>query len=283
MAVVKAEAYGHGAAVTAACLQDAGVQAFAVATLEEGIALRRAGIRGEVLILGATPAARAWLIRRWRLIQTVVDLPHAQALDAAGVRIRVQLKIDTGMHRLGFAAGDTAAVLAACRLKNLQVCGAYTHLCAADSPVQEDIEFTLRQARAFYALTDQLEKEGIALPKRHLQSSYGLLNYPELRGDYVRAGIALYGCLSRYGDHTVMRPDLCAVLSLKARVTLVRTVRAGESVGYGRAFTAPQDMRLAVVSAGYADGVPSTLVQGGHVLIHGPVCAAGRTGCVWIC
>lgn len=277
MAVVKAEAYGHGAAVTAACLQDAGVQAFAVATLEEGIALRRAGIRGEVLILGATPAARAWLIRRWRLIQTVVDLPHAQALDAAGVRIRVQLKIDTGMHRLGFAAGDTAAVLAACRLKNLQVCGAYTHLCAADSPVQEDIEFTLRQARAFYALTDQLEKEGIALPKRHLQSSYGLLNYPELRGDYVRAGIALYGCLSRYGDHTVMRPDLCAVLSLKARVTLVRTVRAGESVGYGRAFTAPQDMRLAVVSAGYADGVPSTLVQGGHVLIHGR-CAplAGR-------
>lgn len=88
-----------------------------MATLEEGIALRRAGIRGEVLILGATPAARAWLIRRWRLIQTVVDLPHAQALDAAAVRIRVQLKIDTGMHRLGFAAGDTAAVLAACGLK----------------------------------------------------------------------------------------------------------------------------------------------------------------------
>ncbi len=269
MAVVKAEAYGHGAAVTAAYLQDAGVRAFAVATLEEGIALRRAGVRGEILILGVTPAARAWLIRRWRLVQTAADLPHAQALDAAGVRIRVHLKIDTGMHRLGFAAGDTAPVLAACRLKNLQVCGAYTHLCAADSPLQEDIDFTLRQARAFYALADRLEKEGVSLPKLHLQSSYGLLNYPELRGDYVRAGIALYGCLSRPEDTTVVRPDLRAVLSLRARVALVRTVRAGESVGYGRAFTAPRDMRLAVVSAGYADGVPSALAQGGRVLLHG--------------
>lgn len=144
--------------------------------------------------------------------------------------------------------------------------------------MQEDIEFTLRQARAFYALTDQLEKEGIALPKRHLQSSYGMLNYPELRGDYVRAGIALYGCLSRYGDHTVMRPDLCAVLSLKARVTLVRTVRAGESVGYGRAFTAPQDMRLAVVSARVCGWGALHAGAGRSSADTRPVCAAGRTG-----
>jgi serine/alanine racemase len=119
-------------------------------------------------------------------------------------------------------------------------------------------------------LLGQLKQYQIALPKIHIQSSYGILNYPELHCSYARIGIALYGVLSSPGNKTKIQPELRPVLSLKARVVLIRQITAGESVGYGRAFSASRNTRIAVLSIGYADGVPRSLAYGrGEVLIHG--------------
>ena len=170
-----------------------GVRSFAAATLDEGSKLRALGADGTVLILGCTSPQRAGELARLGITQTVADLAHAEALSAQGVPLRVHLKIDTGMHRLGIAWDAPEAASAVFRMENLTVDGIYSHLCCADSLAPGDVSFTREQIRRFYALTAALAAQGISLPKLHLQSSYGLLNYPELRCDYARVGLALYG------------------------------------------------------------------------------------------
>lgn len=269
MAVVKAQAYGHGMREIAVHLNRSGVRAFAVATIDEGIALRRYGIAGEVLILGYTAPARAKELRKHKLMQTLIDYDYALRLNSQGVQVKTHMKIDTGMHRLGFCHTDISKIASAFHLPNLTVCGVYTHLCVADSGREEDIRFTRGQIADFYRLIEALKGRGISAPKVHIQSSYGLLNYPKLQCDYVRAGIALYGALSTPDEQTRLRLDLRQVLSLKTHVILVRRIRKGESVGYGRAFVADRDSVIAVLSIGYADGVPRSLSCGkGYVLIN---------------
>lgn len=194
-----------------------GRESFAVATVEEGIRLRENGIRGEILILGYTDVRRAVDLVRYDLMQSLIDHKYAAALSEqgilAGVSIKTHIKIDTGMHRLGIPAEAVSEVRAVFRMEALKICGIYTHLCCADSRKPEDIAYTKEQTALFYRLTDALQKEGIRIPKQHIQSSYGLLNYPGLKCDYVRAGIALYGVLSRAGDDTVLRLGLRPVLS----------------------------------------------------------------------
>jgi len=270
MAVVKAEAYGHGGIEISRCLNRLGVRAFAAATIDEGILLRRKGIKGEILILGYTASSRASELRRFRLSQTVADAGHAEELNRCGRPLSVQVKVNTGMSRLGEDFDRVPEIASVFRYRNLRVTGIFTHLCASDSRDPEDIAFTNRQIQNFCGLMERLKAEGIRLPKIHIQSSYGLLNYPELRCGYARIGIALYGVLSRPGEQTRLSLDLRPVLALKSRVSLVRTVRAGESVGYGREFTALKDSKIAVVSIGFADGVPRSLSLGrGSVLIKG--------------
>lgn len=214
MAVVKAEAYGHGGAVTARTLQRAGVRAFAVACLAEGIALRKAGILAE----------------------------------------------------------NRKEILEAFRLPNLVVDGVFSHLYVSDSLEAEDVAYTQEQLTLFYDTVAWLRTAGYDPGKVHIQSSYGLWNLPAQPCDYVRAGIALYGV--RSDDAPVQRSlDLRPVLSLRARVASIRTVQAGESAGYGRVFQAEQETKLAVVTIGYADGLPRDLPQrGGQVLIQGRRC-----------
>ncbi len=291
MAVVKAEAYGHGAFEIAVHLEKIGVRAFAVATADEAIALRKYGIRGEILILGYTDVCRARELQKYRLTQTLIDFSYADALNRQKVPIRTHIKIDTGMHRLGMDCEDVAAVKKVFSMKHIKVTGIFTHFCCAESLWQEDIAFTRAQIAHFLRLTDLLRQEGITLPKIHVQSSYGLLNYPGLSCDYVRVGIALYGVHSAPGEYTVLRPDLRPVLSLKSKVVLIRTVKAGESVGYDRCFTAKRDSRIAMIPVGYGDGYPRSLscgkgkvFVGGHcVPVVGRVCmdqlAVDITGC----
>ena len=269
MAVVKAQAYGHGAVLTASYLNQMGVSAFAVATVEEGIALREAGIRGEILILGYTDVRRAEELKEYDLMQTLISYEYADALNQQGVTVKAHIKIDTGMHRLGIACGELSAVRKLFFMENIRVCGMFTHLCCSDSRQPDDMAFTRGQIEKFYSLVDALRDSGIILPKLHIQSSYGLLNYPDLVCDYVRVGIALYGVLSAPNDDTVLKPDLRPVLSLKSRVVLIREVRAGESVGYGRSFTAGHTARIAILPIGYGDGFPRSLSEGkGRVLIR---------------
>lgn len=269
MAVVKAEAYGHGAYEISTHLDRIGVRAFAVAAIDEGIRLRKYGIRGEILILGFTNPARVCELKRYDLTQTLIGYEYAGVLNRKGIGVKVHIKIDTGMHRLGIPAEDFEQVRGLFHMKNLKICGMYTHLCCSESRRPEDISYTEKQIERFYCLVEELAADGVTIPPLHIQSSYGLLNYPGLSCDYVRLGIALYGVLSAPGDDTVKKPDLRPVLSLKSRVVLIRSVKKGETVGYGRCFTAERDSRIAILSLGYGDGFPRHLSCGnGKVLIR---------------
>lgn len=280
MAVVKAEAYGHGAFEIATHLDKIGVRAFAVATIEEGIHLRKYGIRGEILILGYTDVHRVRELKKYDLIQSLIDFDYAAALNQEGIAVKAHIKIDTGMHRLGISAGEWEKAEKIFAMKNIDVCGIFTHLCCADHLAPDDVAFTKGQIDSFYDLLADLQADGFRIPKIHIQNSYGLLNYPDLKCDYVRAGIALYGVLSSPEDDTVLKLDLRPVLSLRSKVVLIRSVGKGEPVGYGRAFTAQRHSRIAIVPVGYADGYPrnlscghgSVLIRGSRVPIIGRIC-----------
>ncbi len=278
MAVVKAEAYGHGAFKVSTYINRMGVKAFAVATIDEGIKLRQYGIQGEILVLGYTNPLRAKELRKYDLSQTLVDYGHAECLHRQGYRLKVHIKVDTGMHRLGFDVNDTAKILKVFEARNFSIEGIYSHLCVADSHLPEDVDFTNKQIQGFFGLLAVLSEKGIKLPKIHLQSSYGFLNYPELKCNYVRAGVSLYGVLSSPQDKTKLQLDLRPVLSLKSQVVLIREIKSGDSMGYGRAFTASRDSLIAILSIGYADGLPRNLSCGnGKALIHGyPAPIIGR-------
>lgn len=269
MAVVKADAYGHGAVPAARILQKHGVHFFAVACLAEGIRLRKAGIRGEILILGHTSPQEASVLHRWRLSQAISGVSYARALAAQGVPVRVHIALDTGMHRLGVPADDMQAVLEICRLPSLKLSGTFSHLCVADSAVPAHTAYTALQLQRFYTAIAHMRAAGFNPAQTHIQASYGILNLPPQPCSLARAGIALYG-LSSDGKPFLRQNSLRPVLSLYARVALVRTLSAGESAGYGLMFTAARLTRLAVITIGYADGLPRDFAaRGGQVLING--------------
>lgn len=269
MAVVKAQAYGHGDYETATFLEEAGVDAFAVATLDEGIALRKEGIRSEILVLGYTAPQRAKDLKKYDLCQTLISAEHARDLNAQGYPIRAHLKIDTGMHRLGMDWQDGEQLQQVLEMKNLRVEGIFTHLCVSDSRTEEDEAFSQEQIRRFRLVLEEVKKTHPTI-RCHIQSSYGLLNYPELQCDYARMGVSLYGVTSSPDDVTRLQPELLPTLSLHARVAMLRSLKAGESMGYGRAFTAQRDSRIAIVPLGYADGYPRSLSCGrGKALLCG--------------
>lgn len=272
MAVVKADAYGHGATAVAHSLQQDGTRAFAVACLSEGIALRKAGIRGTILILGYSAPEEVPLLARWNLTQTVADAAHGRALAAQHRHIHVHLALDTGMHRLGIPAEDWKEITEMFRLPSLVIDGVFSHLCVSDSLDAENVAYTEKQLTLFYDAVARLRAAGYNPGKIHVQASYGIWNLPKQPCDYARAGIALYGVRS---DNTPVqhRFDLRPVLSLRARVASVRSLQAGECAGYGRVYQAEKPRKLAVVTIGYADGLPRDLPQrGGEVLLRGHRC-----------
>ena len=294
MPAVKAQGYGHGAVLISRELNALGVDAFCVAGIGEAIELREADIRGEILILGYTPPEDFPLLAQYQLIQTVIDYPYACLLSQAEADIHVHIGIDTGMHRLGIRCEEIDDIRAVYDLPHIVIDGLFTHLCASDSPLPEHRAFTEAQVRAFYQVVDYLKDAGCPCPSLHLLASYGLLTLLQgrsglreeqsrrfaerriasaelkLAADYVRPGIALYGVMSTEADTGPWKGILKPVLSLKAKVVSVRPLYAGEGAGYGIAFTAEEDMRIAAVSIGYADGLPRELSHGkGSVLIGG--------------
>ncbi len=278
MAVVKARAYGHGLFEISTYLNRIGVKAFAVATIEEGIELRNCGIVGEILILGYTSPERAKELCKYNLTQTLTHFEYAICLNSQGFNVKAHIKIDTGMHRLGLDVNEKEEIIEVFSLNNLKICGIYTHLCVSDSLSEDDVVFTRSQIKKFYNLLELLKDNGIELPKIHIQSTYGLLNYPELKCNYIRAGVSLYGVLSTPNSKTRLQLDLRPVLSLKSKIILVTKIKKGESMGYGRAFTAKRDSRIAILPVGYGDGLPRNLSCGnGEVIIRGyRVPIAGR-------
>ncbi|MFX3635660.1 MAG: serine racemase VanT catalytic subunit [Candidatus Pristimantibacillus sp.] len=270
MAVVKADAYGHGSIRISKRLNQAGVRSFAVAEIDEGIALRKKGIKGEIVILGYTPLNRLKELRRYRLTQTVINAEDAERLQSFGKKIKVQIKINTGMNRLGEWYDNYNRILSMYQHTNLQVNGTFSHLTSAESQQKDDVDFTRLQLERFDKAVIQVAASGYHPGTPHIQSSYGILNYPELSYGMVRPGIALYGMLSNENDRVYSSVELRPVMSLCATVTLVKNVQAGEPVGYNGSYSPSLDSTIATVSIGYADGIPREFSQqGGSVLIRG--------------
>lgn len=269
MPAVKAEAYGHGACLIGRKLSSMGIRNFCVASLPEAVELREAGIEGQILILGYTSPEELGKLERYRLTQTVVDYAYAGILNSYGRTLMVHVGIDTGMHRLGERSECIEDILRIWEYENLNITGVFSHLCVSDGNSEAERLYTLKQMELFQQVVEKLYEKGICDFKTHMQGSYGVLNYPEAVFDYARIGIALYGVLSRPHESTKADLKLKPVLSLKARVTCVKYLHSGEAAGYGLTFTAEKEMKLAVVSIGYADGIPRELSNKGHALIKG--------------
>ena len=272
--VVKADAYGHGAVPVARAALGAGATWLGVALAEEGATLRDAGIDAPVLLLSEPTAAEMLLAAEFRLRPTVYTRSgiDAAAKVAAGLRrgrprlLPVHLKLDTGMHRVGAPPDDAVALArAVAAVPELQLEGVYTHFAVADQP---DNPFTAAQLDRFSVALSALDEAGLRPPLTHAANSAALITHPESRFDLVRAGIAAYGippapvlagCL-----------DLRAAMTVRARVSLVKRVAAGEGISYGHDRVFEQETVVATVPIGYADGVRRTLSStGGHVLIRG--------------
>ena len=274
MAVVKANAYGHGAVPVSKELNRLGIKHFCVASASEGAELRKHGIRGEILILGYTHPTDFRLLKRYRLTQTVVDVAYARVLNLfgrqIGRKVPVHIKIDTGMHRLGERSEKTEEICDIFRCTNLKIQGIYTHLCNAETVLPANRQLTLEQGAAFFKVLERIKEQGFCCPAIHLQATDGLLNYPELSGDFARAGIALYGMTSSPADRMKWKDILRPVLSVKARVAVVKELYQGEAAGYGLQYVAERDSRIAVLTIGYGDGLPRALSCGvGSVLLNG--------------
>lgn len=274
MAVVKADGYGHGAAAAAKALRQAGAAWFGVSNLEEAVQLRRAGVDGDILILSFTPPEEAGRLAEFAVTQTVLSRPYAEELDAAaqaaGVRVRVHLKVDTGMSRVGFLyhrEGDEAVLddmAAACRLPHLTAEGIFTHFASAD---EEDGGFTRRQFALFMDAVRRLEERGVSFALRHCCNSAATLRYPEMHLDMVRPGIILYG-LSPAPWMEGMLP-LDPVMELKTTVSMIKDLPADTPVSYGRIYTTGEARRVATVPIGYADGYPRVLSNRADMLLAG--------------
>ena len=269
MPAVKADAYGHGAVLVGQALQRMGISNYCVASVKEGIELRKAGIRGQILVLGYTSPCQFGELLHYTLTQTVVDFDYANELQEYGWPVCVHVGIDTGMHRLGERCENKEKIYEIWGLHHLKVTGVFSHLCVSDGLSGAEREFTYKQIKEFDGIVKYLHKRGISGFKTHLQGSYGILNYPNLKYDYVRPGIALYGVLSSPCDKTFVPVNLKPVLSLKARIECVKQLHRGETAGYGQDYLAEKDRKIAAVSIGYADGIPRELSNKGYALING--------------
>ena len=285
LGVVKANAYGHGAVPVAKRLEKLGAEYLAVACLEEAVELREAGVRAPILILGYTPSECGEALLRHDLTQTVYDAETARAFSdaalAAGKRLRIHVKADTGMSRLGWLCGGERlrpaadAIQAVCALPGLEAEGIYTHFANADA----DEEYTMTQLTRFLDLLAQLESRGLAFPIRHCAASAAMLKYPCTHLDMVRPGIALYGHYPDPSCEGLDGPGLAPVMTLKTRVASVKDVPAGTPVSYGCTHVLERDTRLAALTAGYADGLPRVCsdrlevwLQGRRVPVAGRIC-----------
>lgn len=269
MGIVKANAYGHGLVPVARHLQARGVDQLGVAFLEEGIALRRAGITVPLLVMGGIfgPQVAQFIAHDLEITVSSIDkLRQVEAAaEATGRPAVVHLKIDTGMERIGVHSENAARFIeAALAARHCTIKGIYSHLACADDPASP---MTALQLERFLGACAHFERVGAPMPLRHLANSGGVLHAPATHLDLVRPGIALYGVMP---DPAALRTiDLRPALSLVSQVVYFKVVRAGRSVSYGATWTAPADTRVITVPIGYGDGYPRALSSRGQVLVRG--------------
>ena len=277
IAVVKADAYGHGAPAVAGRLCAMGARMLAVSNLEEALQLREHGIAAEILIFGYTPSSFASLLAEHRLIQTVYCAEYAHALaasaKAAGVSLDIHIKIDTGMSRLGFDCHDRTRadrsigkIAALAKLPELKTRGLYTHFAAADFDGDDDGSFTDMQASLLDYASERLGAAGISFECIHGCNSAGVAAHGELCRGAVRTGLSLYGV--NPGKQACFE-ELEPVMQLKSVIAMVKEVHAGDTLSYGRTYTAYDGMKVATIPIGYADGYSRSLSGRAHMLVNG--------------
>ncbi len=281
MAVVKANAYGHGAIAVARALQDSGANYLAVATLDEALELRSSDITLPILILNHIDQDQLDDVIRHDLTCTLYSEKMALAMsDAANKktsRIKVHIKIDTGMNRVGLRRDTALAEIMRYRnLPGLEMEGIYTHFAVAD---EADPAYTDFQFQAFSALLEDLQKNGVNIPIRHACNSAAIFKYPQMHLDMVRPGISLYGYFPSEVSRTA---GLCLkpAMTLKTKVLRISQVDPGTSVSYGRRFIAAKQTCLATLPIGYADGYSRMLSCQGNVLIKGEIAPIVGTICM---
>ncbi len=268
IAVVKANAYGHGARPVARALERAGASMLACADIEEGVALRQAGVRGRILVFGALSVSDLAGLFDYDLTPTCSTPGAGRALQAAaaarGRRLRYHLKIDTGLNRLGFRHDNLVSTLPGLFANpNLDLAAVYTHFATADDPAHPLFD---EQRRRFTDALERIGKMGVTVSARHAANSAALLREPHVWYELVRPGLLLYGVTPAPWAATLpLRP----VMSLRSRIVSVKHVRAGEGVGYGARFAPVTPRVVATVPAGYADGLDARLGGRGHVLVGG--------------
>ena len=274
LGVVKADSYGHGAVPVSRTLVELGAEYLAVSNLQEAVQLRRNGIEAPVLLLGYTPAQYAAELAAFSVTQEVHSLQYARllsdALRGTGKVLKVHLKLDTGMTRLGFPVEterDLEALLAAVRLPQLQVEGVFTHFSVADSTDPSDVAYTKGQYECFCRGICWLEAHGVDLELRHCANSGAVMLHPEYCLDMIRPGIATYGIHPSEDTCGVM--ELKPLLRLTTTISQLREIPVGTAISYGRTYTASEPRRLAVLAIGYADGLTRALSGRVSFLIGG--------------
>ena len=274
MAVVKANGYGHGAVETARFLERKGVRIFGVAALDEAVELRNAGITSDIIILSYTDPCLAAQLIKYDIIQSAGDIAYAKSLNdyslSSGSPVRVHIKVDTGMTRLGFDCNtdeEIETILWVYRnLNALKIEGIFSHYSSSDDSDEDGNEYTKLQFQRFERLLEKLRGHGIDVGARHICNSAGTQRYPQSQLDIVRCGALLDGYnLASHIDPWPIAP----IASLKTSVTALRSVDPETPVSYSRTFVSAAPMKVATLSIGYADGYPRALSNRGRVIIRG--------------
>jgi alanine racemase len=273
MGVVKADAYGHGVMEVARTLLQHGVSRLAVSMLDEAVQLRKNGITVPILVLSYTDPRRAEEIILHDVTQAVFSHDLAGALSDAAVRlkrnVKIHIKIDTGMTRVGFMPGYSAIknVLEINKLPRIIIEGLFTHFASAD---EREKEYTYMQFERFMSICSELNRIGVYIPIKHCANSAAIVEFPEMHLDMVRPGIILYGM---YPSEEVdkSRIDLRPAMTLKANVILVKDVEPNTCISYGRIFTTARASRIVTIPIGYADGYTRMLSNKGKVLVNGEI------------
>ena len=277
--VVKANAYGHGAVILGRLYEKLGADMLAVSNIAEALQLRQGGIKLPVLILGYTTPECAGTLAKEDISQCAYSLEYARELSneavKAGVSVKIHIKFDTGMGRIGFACtgegeDSVSGAAEACRLPGLDVEGAFTHFAVSDEG-NDGERYTKMQYERFVSATGELEKQGINIKIKHCSNSAAILDYPEYNMDMVRAGIILYGLQPSGKVHEKL--DLRPVMSLRSVISHVKTVRPGDRISYGGEYVADSVRKVATVPIGYADGFFRSNYHGsGKILVRDTLC-----------
>ena len=286
MAVVKADAYGHGALEIADALLKAGASGLCLATIDEAVELRQRGITAPMMTLGFTDVSRFGDAVRYDVDQAVYSYETARAISDEAVKqgksARIHIKLDTGMGRIGFPTDGTATeeILKCVSLPGIIPYGIFSHFAVADT---DDDAYTRFQYEQFMRQVGELEARGVTFTKKHICNSAGILRFPEMHLDMVRAGIILYGLMPPGCPEPKEKIDLVPVMTWYAKVIHVKQVPEGTSVSYGRNFVSDRPSEITTVGIGYADGLSRRLSNGFELLVDGVRCPIVGNVCMDMC